>query len=146
MNFCYNYLQVMVEKMSFVDFVDYKKMFLLQTVIAGIYGVLFLLFPKELGELMAFTPYTVELAVTARFFGVALIGVALLSLVFSTVNDPTTLRNAGIAMIIGDGIGLLLVVYGAYINVGNLVFMANSILYAILVVGFLYLLIVKPDE
>ncbi|MHA2104930.1 MAG: hypothetical protein ACW981_15995 [Candidatus Hodarchaeales archaeon] len=132
--------------MSFVDFVDYKKMFLLQTVIAGIYGVLFLLFPKELGELMAFTPYTVELAVTARFFGVALIGVALLSLVFSTVNDPTTLRNAGIAMIIGDGIGLLLVVYGAYINVGNLVFMANSILYAILVVGFLYLLIVKPDE
>jgi hypothetical protein len=133
----------MGEKMAFVD---YKKMFLLQTVIAGIYGVLFFLFPKELGELMAFTPYTVELAVTARFFGVALIGVALLCLVFSMVNDATTLRNAGVAMIIGDGLGFLLVAYGAYINVGNLVFMANILLYAILIVGFLYLLIVKPDE
>ena len=134
---------IKVEKMAFVD---YKKMFLLQTVIAGIYGVLFLLLPKELGEIMEFTPYTVELAVTAQFFGVALIGVALLCLVFSTVNDPTTLRNAGVAMIIGDGAGLLLVAYGVYINVGNLVFMSNIFLYAILVVGFLYLLIVKPEE
>lgn len=131
-----------------MGFLDYRKMFLLNALIACIYGVVFILLPKELGELNEFT-YSVESDFLVRIVGVGLFGFGLLMLVLSEVTEPKVLRNASILAITSHSIGVIVVLFGIFVNETfstNLVFMSNLIPYAVLILGFGYLLYTKAYE
>ena len=125
---------------------DYRKMFLLNTIIAWLYGFALVLFPTEMGEFNAIIPYTVELDVIARSLGAALIAIGLLTLVLSEVTEPNALRNASIALIITPLVFVLITLYAIFVNVGNIVFWSALIPNAIIALGFAYLLATKAYE
>jgi hypothetical protein len=123
-------------------------MFLFNAIIAGIYGALFILLPKELGELNGFI-YSIQSDILVRIVGAVLFGFGLLMLVLSEATEPNVLRNISITAIIGNVIGGGIILFGIYVNASfsnNIVFMSNLIPYIVLILGYGYLLVTKAYE
>ncbi|MHA1992779.1 MAG: hypothetical protein ACXACX_14580 [Candidatus Hodarchaeales archaeon] len=131
-----------------MGFLDYRKMFLFNAALSGLYGILFLLIPKEMGDLNAFV-YSAETDLLTRVFGALLIAYGLILLVLIQVTDPKILRNVSIVAMIGNFGGLLVILYGILINVSyssNVVFMSNFIPYGVIILGYGYLLYIRAYE
>jgi hypothetical protein len=123
-------------------------MFLFNAVIAVIYGVLFILIPKETLELNEFV-YSIESDMLSRALGASMITIGVMMLVLSFSTDLNVLKYASIFAIIGHGTGAIAVLYGIYVNAvfsSNLVFMSNIIPYILFIIGFGYLYITKAYE
>ena len=129
-----------------MSLLDYRKMFLLNAIIAWLYGVALVLFPTEMGEAYGNFPYTIELEVTGRALGSAFIAFGLSTLVLSEVTEPNVLRNASIAFIIAHLVFALITLYAVFVNVGNMFFWSGLIINPIFALGFAYLLATKAYE
>ncbi|MHA2104837.1 MAG: hypothetical protein ACW981_15525 [Candidatus Hodarchaeales archaeon] len=131
-----------------MSILNYRNMFLFNAVIAVIYGVLFILIPKETLELNEFV-YSIESDMLSRALGASMITIGVMMLVLSFSTDLNVLKYASIFAIIGHGTGAIAVLYGIYVNAvfsSNLVFMSNIIPYILFIIGFGYLYITKAYE
>jgi hypothetical protein len=131
-----------------MSILNYRNMFLFNAVMSVIYGLLFLLLPKEMLELNEFI-YSVEVDMLIRSLGTAFITIGVIMFVLSFSTEAKVLMYASIFAIIGHGIGAIAVLYGIYVNAAfssNLVFMSNIVPYILLILGFGYLYITKAYE
>lgn len=135
-----------------MSLIDYRKMFLFNSVVACVFGAISILFPKELGELWNVDPLflaRVEAVFLGRVIGSGMIGIGLSMLVLSEVTEPKVLRNASVLIIISNVIGTVIVLSGIFADASfssNLFFIANVIPHLVFIAGFGYLFYTKAYE
>ena len=134
--------------MSYLSYVNYRNLFLLNGVVAILYGAMFFLLPKEITDLNGFI-FTAEVDLLSRSFGTALITIGGFMLALSFASEPKVLQYVSIMAIIGQGVGAIAVLYGILLDATfstNIIFMSNFVVYLIFVIGFGYLFFTKAYE
>lgn len=116
----------------------------LNAVVALVFGVAFLLVPASVASIygIAATPAT---DLVARFFGVELVAVGLLSWLARNVTDTTSQRAIILAFLIADAIGLVVSLMGTLSGVMNVVGWSAVLIYLILAAGYAYFAFAKPS-
>jgi hypothetical protein len=109
-------------------------------VVAGIYGIVGVLFPNFL-----LTNYGVSTEAAAmlmtRFFGVTLIGWGIVNWLVSDSTDWIALRGVLVAGVIADAIGVVVSVAGTTAGTMNQMGWSGVLIYAVLGLGSLYFLV-----
>ncbi len=123
-----------------------KSLFVLNTIIALLFGLGFLLVPAAVLSLYGVSPLDPVTEVTARFFGSALIAIGLICWFGRNLQDPAALRAIMLGLVISHTTGLMVAILGTVSGVLNAFGWSAVILYLILVLGYTYLLFIKPSD
>jgi hypothetical protein len=122
-----------------------KNLFVLNTIIAIVFGLGFLLVPAVVLSLYG-VPQDPATELIARFFGTALIGLGLICWFTSDISDAAALRAIMLGLVISHTAGLIVAVVGTVSGVLNAFGWSAVILYLVLVLGYAYLLFMKPAD
>jgi len=125
---------------------NYRIMFVLNALVALVFGVGFLIVPK-----LALTQFGVETRVpellVARFFGSAMLTIGLLLWFAKDVTEEGSQRGMGIALLVGSVAGLIVTIMGMFAS--NAVIRANGwlaiVLYVLFGLGYAYLVFLKRE-
>ena len=121
-----------------------SNLLVVNTIVALVYGISFVLVPATVLSIYGVTQGpAVELM--GQFFGVALIGIGLLTWFARNVADSDTQRGIILALLISDVIGVIVAVLGTVSGVMNVVGWSAVGIYALLGLGYAYLQFVKPS-
>ncbi len=121
-----------------------SNLLVVNTIVALVYGISFVLVPATVLSIYGVTQGpAVELM--GQFFGVALIGIGLLTWFARNVADSDTQRGIILALLISDVIGVIVAVLGTVSGVMNVVGWSSVGIYALLGLGYAYLQFVKPS-
>ncbi len=116
---------------------------IINAVVAGVFGVAFLLVPDQVGSL-----YDVEvneiLTYVVRLLGAELIAIAGVAWLARNADDSVARRAIVLALFIGNAIGFVVALIGQINNVVAAVGWGNVAIYLLLALGYGYFQFVKP--
>jgi hypothetical protein len=107
--------------------------------IAIIYGIAFILVPDFVLVTYGMTP-NAALELMARYFGLTLIGMGLITWLLRETNDAKALRGLLTGLSVQGAIGLIVSIWGTTSAVMNGMGWSAVLIYAILLAGYLYYL------
>jgi hypothetical protein len=107
--------------------------------IAIIYGIAFILVPDFVLVTYGMTP-NAALGLMARYFGLTLIGMGLITWLLRETNDAKALRGLLTGLSVQGAIGLIVSIWGTTSAVMNGMGWSAVLIYAILLAGYLYYL------
>jgi hypothetical protein len=124
---------------------SYRILFVIDAVLAFLFGLAFLLVPERVLGLFGTTEKYASTLLLARFFGTALLALALV-LWFAKDAEEGVLRGVGIALIVGALAGLIVTLLGTFSS--GAVIRSNGwlamLLYVLVGLGSAYLLFLAP--
>lgn len=121
-----------------------SNLLVINTIVALLYGISFVLVPATVLSIYGVTQGpAVELL--GQYFGVALIGIGLLTWFARNVADSEAQRAIILALLISDVIGVIVSVLGTVSGVMNVVGWSAVGIYVLLALGFGYFQFVKPS-
>jgi len=119
-------------------------LFSINTIVAGIFGLTFMLVPET-----SLSLYGVMLSpggvVVTRLFGAALFGYAVLSWFARNAGESEARRAILLAMVVGDTLGFILALMGQLSGVVNSLGWSTVVIYLLLAMGFGYFQFMKPS-
>jgi uncharacterized protein YjeT (DUF2065 family) len=117
-----------------------KTLLTISAVIAVLFGLAFVLAPTAAGSIygMPAEPHT---ALNLQFFGSVLIGIAVVNWFAKDFADWEAVRGVMIANVIGDAVGGGVNLLGTFQGLINSMGWTSTIIYALLIIGFLYCLL-----
>ena len=122
-----------------------KNLFMLNAVVALVFGLAFVLMPAQTGGLYALD-FTDGGLLIARLFGAALVSFAVLTWLAKDAK-PSGARDAIVlALFIGDAIGFVVSLLAQFAGVANALGWSTVVIYLVLAIGFGYLRFVAGDE
>jgi hypothetical protein len=120
-----------------------KTLFMINTVIAIVYGICFVLIPTRVLLIYGLTAGAGEVLM-GQYFGVALIGIGLITWLVKNVTERNATGAVILALLISDVIGLIISVIGTISGVMNTFGWSAVIIYLFLTIGFAYFQFKKP--
>ena len=114
-----------------------KTLFIITSIIAFVFGVLFVIIPTPLYSLYGIESNMV-LNYMGELFGAALIAVGLISWLSRNITNPEALKAVTISFFIADGIGFIIALIGQLNNVVNALGWLTVVIYLLLSLGFGY--------
>ncbi len=121
-----------------------SNLLVVNAIVALVYGISFVLVPATVLSIYGVTQGpAVELM--GQFFGVALIGIGLLTWFARNVTDSDTQRGISLALLISDVIGVIVSVLGTVSGVMSAVGWSAVGIYLLLALGFAYFQFMKPS-
>ncbi len=121
-----------------------RNLLIINTIIALVYGISFVLAPATVLSLYGMTQGTSE-ALAGQFFGVALIAIGLLTWFARDVADSEAQRAIILALLISNVIGVIVSVQGTVSGVMSAVGWSAVGIYLFLALGFEYFQFMKPS-
>jgi hypothetical protein len=120
-----------------------KHMLVFNAVVTLIYGIGFVFVPAVVWSLygMAQSP---ALSLAGQFFGVALIGIGLVTWFARDVADPAAQRALILGLLIANTVGVIVSVLGALSGMMNVLGWMAVVLYLLLALGYAYFQFKKP--
>ncbi len=113
-------------------------------IVAGVYGISFVLIPATVLSLYGVTQGPGEILM-GQYFGVALIGIGALTWFARNVADSEAQRAIILAMLISNVVGLIVSVLGTLSGVMNAVGWSAVGIYLLLALGYAYFQFIKPS-
>jgi hypothetical protein len=117
---------------------------IINAVIAGVFGVAFLLVPDQIGSL-----YDVEvneiLTFVVRLLGAAFIEIAGVTWFARNADDSEARRAIVLALLIGNAVGFVVALIGMINNVVAAVGWGNVVIYLLLALGYGYFQFIKTE-
>lgn len=121
-----------------------KTLMLVKSVICLLFGVAFVVLPIQVMGL-----YDIALssdgALVARLLGAAFIVLGIWLALQRNVTDPTAQRAVATSSVIGDTIGAVVIALALINGTGNILGWVNVAIYALLAIGFAYVLLAQPE-
>lgn len=114
-----------------------KTLFIITSIIAFVFGVLFVIIPTPLYSLYGIESNMV-LNYMGELFGAALIAVGLISWLSRNITNPEALKAVTLSFFIADGIGFIIALIGQLNNVVNALGWLTVVIYLLLSLGFGY--------
>jgi hypothetical protein len=114
-----------------------KTLFIITSIIAFVFGVLFVIIPTPLYSLYGIESNMV-LNYMGELFGAALIAVGLISWLSRNITNPEALKAVTLSFFIADGIGFIIALIGQINNVVNALGWLTVVIYLLLSLGFGY--------
>ena len=121
----------------------FSSLMILNTVIALVFGLAFVLVPGTVFNIYGITPGP-DANLAGQYFGTSLITIGLLSLLVRNVSDAAAKGAVVLAFLIGDVIGLIVSIIGTLGGVMNGVGWSAVVIYLVLALGFAYFQFMKP--
>ncbi len=121
-----------------------KTLLIINTVVALVYGICFVLIPLKVLLLYGMTQGASE-TLAGQYFGVALIAIGLISWFARNVADAIAQKAIILALLISDFIGVIVSVMGTVSGVMNTLGWSAVIIYLFLTVGYAYFQFKKPS-
>ena len=113
-------------------------------IVALVYAIGLLLAPTALLALYGMTSGPSE-QLMARFFGVGLVSVGLLTWFARGITDPSTHRAIVLAQLIANVVGLIVAALGTLSSVMNVIGWSAVAIYLLLGLGYAYFQFTKPS-
>ena len=120
-----------------------SNLFIVNAIIALVYGISFVLAPTIVLSLYGMTQGTSE-ALAGQYFGVALIAIGLLTWFARSVTDSDAQRAIILALLISDVIGVIVSLLGTFSGVMNALGWSAVGIYLFLTLGYGYFQFMKP--
>ncbi len=120
-----------------------KTLFIINAVIAIVYGICFALVPSRVLLIYGLVAGPAE-TLLGQFFGVALIGIGLITWLARNVTDANALGAIVLALLISDIIGVIVSLIGTVTGVMNVFGWSAVIIYLFFTIGFTYFRFRKP--
>jgi hypothetical protein len=117
--------------------VSLKTLFIITSIIAFVFGVLFVIIPTPLYSLYGIESNMV-LNYMGELFGAALIALGLISWLSRNITNPEALKAVTLSFFIADGIGFIIALIGQLNNVVNALGWLTVVIYLLLSLGFGY--------
>ena len=114
-----------------------KTLFIITSIIAFVFGVLFVIIPTPLYSLYGIESNMV-LNLMGELFGATLIAVGLISWLSRNITNPEALKAVTLSFFIADGIGFIIALVGQLNNVVNALGWLTVVIYLLLSLGFGY--------
>ena len=111
----------------------------ISAIIAVLFGIGFILIPARMGELYGVIQNGTSI-LNIRFFGSALLSIAVISWLARDFRDWDAVRAVLIGSVVGDVFGGLVNLWGTFRGVMNGLAWSTTILYVLLLLGALYCL------
>ena len=116
----------------------------LNAVIALVYGIGAVLVPGTVLTMYGMTPNPGMLLI-GQFFGVALIGIGLVTWLARNVVDSAAQRAIILGLLISDVVGVIVALLGTLSGVMNAVGWSSVVIYLVLTLGYAYFQFMKPS-
>ncbi len=110
---------------------------IINAVIAAVFGIIFALIPAQAAQMYGLTA-TASLNYVTRLFGIALIGIAVLSWLVKNVADSDARKAILLAFLVMDALGFVWTLIGQLRGVVNTLGWLSVVIYLLLAVGFGY--------
>jgi len=120
-----------------------KTLFIINAVIAIVYGICFALVPSRVLLIYGLVAGPAE-TLLGQFFGVALIGIGLITWLARNVTDANARGAIVLALLISDIIGVIVSLIGTVTGVMNVFGWSAVIIYLFFTIGFTYFRFRKP--
>jgi hypothetical protein len=124
---------------------NYRIMFVLNALVALVFGLGFLIIPNRILELFGTETYNSTVLVS-RFFGTAMFALGLVLWFAKNADNESVQRGMGIALFVGALAGLIVTVMG--VSSASGVIRSNGwiviVLYLLFGLGYAYLVFLKP--
>jgi len=114
-----------------------KTLFIINAVIALVYGICFILIPAKVLLLYGMTQGTSE-TLAGQYFGLSLIGIGLITWFARNITDSNAIGAIVPALLISDIIGVIISLIGTISGVMNAFGWSAVIIYLFLTIGYLY--------
>jgi hypothetical protein len=121
-----------------------KNLLVINAVLALVYGICFVLIPAKVLLIYGVTQGASEILM-GQYFGVALIGIGLITLFARNVTDSNAQRALILALLISNFIGIIVSVIGTVTGVMSTVGWSAVIIYLFLTFGYAYFQFKKPS-
>lgn len=115
---------------------------LVNTIVALIFGIAFVLVPGTVAGLYGVTP-TPAVNLVGQFFGSALIAIGLVCWFIRNVTDAAALKAIVLAQLIANIIGLIISILGTVGGTINAVGWSSVVIYLVLALWFAYFQFIK---
>jgi len=122
---------------------SYKVLFVLNALIALVFGLAFLVVPTMALQQFEVDEYA-STKLVLQFFGTGLLAIGLLAWFAKNVSDAGIQKGMGIAMLIGSLAGLVMSVVGAANGLIRNFSWLPMVIYAVFALGYGFLLFLKP--
>ena len=122
----------------------FRTLLTINAIVALVYAVGLLLAPTALLALYGMTSGPSE-QLMARFFGVALVSVGLLTWFARNITDPNTYRAFIVSQLIANVVGLIVSILGTLSSVMNVMGWSAVAIYLLLGLGYAYFQFMKPS-
>ena len=116
----------------------------INTIIAGIFGIAFVLIPWQVLSMYGVEPNP-ALNYVGQLFGVALVTIAILSWFARNAEASDARKAIVLAFFFGDGIGFIVALIAQLGNVVNALGWLTVVIYLLLTLGFGYFQFKKPS-
>jgi hypothetical protein len=122
---------------------SYKVIFVINALIAIVFGIAFLVVPTIALKQFGVDEYA-STKLVLQFFGTGLLTIGLLAWFAKNVTDASVQRGMGVAMLIGSLAGLVMAVIGVATGAVRILGWLAIVLYAVFVLGYGFLLFLRP--
>ena len=135
----------MLDTLKGENLMKLSTLFIINTVVAGVFGLAFVLMPDTA---MSFYGATLSPAgvLVARLFGAALLGYAVLSWFTRNAEDSEARKASLLGMFVGDAVGFIVALLGQLAGVVNAFGWSTVAIYLLLALGFGYFYFMKPSN
>lgn len=120
-----------------------KTLFIINAVIAVVYGICFVLIPSRVLSLYGLVAGPADVLL-GQYFGVALIGIGLITWFARNITDSSATGAIVLALLISDIVGVIISVLGTVKGVMNPFGWSAVIIYLFLTLGYAYFQFKKP--
>ena len=121
-----------------------SNLMVINTVVALVFGIAFVLIPAQTISLYGVTADS-ALKYVGQLLGAALIGYGVLTWWAKNVSESQARRAIVLALLVGDGIGFIVAFIGQLAGVVNTLGWSVVAIYLLLALGYGYFQFVKPD-
>ena len=122
---------------------NYRIMFMLNALVAFVFGVGFLIVPSIALKQFGVDEYA-STRLVSQFFGTAMLAIGLLLWFAKDVTDEGAQRGMGIALLVGALSGLIIAVMGTVSGAMRTNGWLAIVLYVVFGLGYAYLIFLKP--
>ena len=122
---------------------SYKVVFVINALVALVFGVAFLVVPTMALKQFGVDEYA-STKLVLQFFGTGLLTIGLLAWFAKNVTDAGVQKGMGVAMLIGSVAGLVMSVIGVATGAVRTLGWLAIIIYAVFVLGYGFLLFLRP--
>jgi len=122
---------------------SYKVIFVLNALVAIIFGIGFLVVPTIALKQFGVDEYA-STKLILQFFGTGLLTIGLLAWFAKNVTDASVQKGMGVAMLIGSLAGLVMSVIGVATGAVRILGWLTILIYAVFTLGYGFLLFLRP--
>jgi len=122
---------------------NYRIMFLINALVAVLFGLAFLIVPTLALKQFGVDEYAATRLVS-QFFGTALLTVGLLLWFAKDITDANLLKGAGIALLVGSVTGLIITVIGTAAGILRTNWWIAALVYGLFGLVYAYMVFLKP--